>query len=397
MEANEYPENMMSQLFAFLPETEADFESFDFDSCPWPISMPHKVIHSEQPTEVLKLSDERDFGMIETTLNSTELWGDGTNIEAGVPFELFNIKSEFDQFSSMEFKSARRRCNPYSNVVPLIRSSGAIKICSAKLLELQESTNLLKDFIDILRKFNPGQNINRTFHYSAFSTMPWHTALTFLIPRVWPLMDTWRKNKMKVKLPMTATLFYFSDDPTPPESLTQSLAQWTHNPQGKNFRGSRLVFPNVTKAADIVEHTDFMQMVKTAFDETRGLGLRFAVLDPSEGMEAGYNKQSLIYEPFFAASVAFALSPAIAAGGTCLIKVYDPWTDAHTGLMWLLYKAYDSFSIVRPIATRQSSAERFILLRDRRVHSMWKGVARHVLKCVGQMQTILVTSSILFN
>ncbi|GIQ85487.1 hypothetical protein KIPB_007159, partial [Kipferlia bialata] len=86
--------------------------------------------------------------------------------------------------------------------------------------------------------------------------------------------------------------------------------------------------------------------------------------DGGENVSSDYNLQPLIVRAMITGEIATALT-VVAEGGCAIIKVYDTWTPYYAGLWYILSCHFDKVTVVKPLTSRPTSAERYIVCMGR--------------------------------
>jgi hypothetical protein len=70
-------------------------------------------------------------------------------------------------------------------------------------------------------------------------------------------------------------------------------------------------------------------------------------------------KEILHYNLIFGEIVAILLLQKI--GGSCIIKIFETFTETTISMLWLLCEHYDSFKFVKPSTSRPTNAEKYVI------------------------------------
>ena len=110
--------------------------------------------------------------------------------------------------------------------------------------------------------------------------------------------------------------------------------------------------------ADILEPTSF----KSVMDKIRELSPKYAFITADGGIDEQrmyLQKEQLHYDLIFAEIVMTLLTQEM--GGTCMIKIFETFTTTTLSIVYFLCSCYESFEIVKPLTSRPTNSERYVV------------------------------------
>ncbi|KAK6182178.1 hypothetical protein SNE40_009918 [Patella caerulea] len=103
-------------------------------------------------------------------------------------------------------------------------------------------------------------------------------------------------------------------------------------------------------------------------DNTDGKGVHFVMADGGFSVEGQENIQEILSKQLYLCQCLVALS-ILRYDGHFVCKLFDLFTPFSMGLVYLMYLAFDTISIFKPVTSRPANSERYIICRNKRAGS----------------------------
>ncbi|ODN03599.1 Cap-specific mRNA (nucleoside-2'-O-)-methyltransferase 1 [Orchesella cincta] len=151
----------------------------------------------------------------------------------------------------------------------------------------------------------------------------------------------------------------------------ESFEQWL-GLDGKRGDGS-IYKPNFVE--------QFCRFVKRNTGGNFNGGVHVVVADGSE-MTPGLDedRKELRCKPLILAEACIAMK-VLREGGTFVLRLYDIFTPYTAGLVYLMYKAFETCTIIRPETCHQGSAERFLVCKNYRGGKICTEISNYLNLC----------------
>ncbi|KAM9972712.1 hypothetical protein ACTFIR_012079 [Dictyostelium discoideum] len=114
---------------------------------------------------------------------------------------------------------------------------------------------------------------------------------------------------------------------------------------------------NILKSENI---RDFSNKV---FCNTNGLGLQLFLADGGINTDGKESLQELMHQQLILCQI-LTMFETIGRGGNFVCKIFDTFTPFTIGLLYLVYKHFQTFSIVKPFTSRPLNSERYIICKN---------------------------------
>jgi len=95
------------------------------------------------------------------------------------------------------------------------------------------------------------------------------------------------------------------------------------------------------------------------FSKTQQKGVHFVVGDGGADVEGNENNQELLMKRLVLCQF-LTMFHILQAGGNFMCKVFDTFSPFTIGLMYILYRHFHSFYIIKPFTSRPANSERSV-------------------------------------
>lgn len=101
---------------------------------------------------------------------------------------------------------------------------------------------------------------------------------------------------------------------------------------------------------------------------THGKGVHFMMSDGGFSVEGQENIQEILSKQLYLCQCLVALM-IVRPGGHFVTKLFDLFTPFSAGLVYLMYKCFDSISIFKPNTSRPANSERYLICKRKRLNT----------------------------
>ncbi|EEB15816.1 conserved hypothetical protein [Pediculus humanus corporis] len=98
---------------------------------------------------------------------------------------------------------------------------------------------------------------------------------------------------------------------------------------------------------------------------TDGNGVHFMMADGGVPIEENFNDQELICKKLYLCQCLVALM-IVRTGGHFVVKLFDLFTPFSVGLVYLMYRSFQSVTIIKPNTSRPANSERYLVCKYKR-------------------------------
>ncbi|XP_032689356.1 cap-specific mRNA (nucleoside-2'-O-)-methyltransferase 1 isoform X2 [Odontomachus brunneus] len=241
--------------------------------------------------------------------------------------QLINSKTMFDVLNKIEMRKARTRSNPYET----IRTAGFLNRAAVKMANINKACNFM---------FTDWENLNDELLYFAdvcagpggfseyiLSRKKWHAkGFGFTL-----------KNENDFKL----------------DEFYAGPCETFHPFYGSNDNGD---------VYDSENQIEFRQLI---MKHTNGKGVHFMMSDGGFSVEGQENIQEILSKQLYLAQCLIALM-IVRTGGHFVTKLFDLFTPFSVGLVYLMYRCFDSICIFKPNSSRPANSERYLICKGKK-------------------------------
>lgn len=116
-------------------------------------------------------------------------------------------------------------------------------------------------------------------------------------------------------------------------------------------------------AFDAQNQEEFRSLI---MKHTYGRGVHFMMSDGGFSVEGQENIQEILSKQLYLCQCLIALM-IVRPGGHFVTKLFDLFTPFSIGLVYLMYKCFDSISIFKPNTSRPANSERYLICKRKRI------------------------------
>ncbi|TGZ47953.1 Uncharacterized protein DBV15_12748, partial [Temnothorax longispinosus] len=243
--------------------------------------------------------------------------------------QIINSKTIFDKLDKVEMRKARTRSNPYETI-------GTVKFLNRAAVKMA-NINGACDFMFTCRK---NLHPNELLYFADVCAGPGGFSEYVLSRKKWHAKGF--GFTLQNKNDFTLDEFFAG----PCETF--------HPFYGSKGNGD--VF-------DAQNQEDFRKLV---MKHTNGKGVHFMMSDGGFLVEGRENIQEILSKQLYLCQCLVALM-IVRPGGDFVTKLFDLFTPFSVGLVYLMYKSFDSISIFKPNSSRPANSERYLICRKKRV------------------------------
>jgi len=243
--------------------------------------------------------------------------------------QIIESKAIFDQLDKAEMRKARTRSNPYET----IRSVNYLNRAAVKMANIDRACDFM---------FTDPKNIdpNELLYFADVCAGPGGFSEYILSRKKWHAKGF----GFTLKIQNDFTLEEFFAGPCE-----------TFHP----FYGSK----GDGNVFDAQNQEEFRSLVmKHTYDK----GVHFMMSDGGFSVEGQENIQEILSKQLYLCQCLVALM-IVRPGGHFVTKLFDLFTPFSVGLVYLIYKCFDSISIFKPNTSRPANSERYLICKRKRV------------------------------
>ncbi|EFN75874.1 Uncharacterized protein KIAA0082-like protein [Harpegnathos saltator] len=241
--------------------------------------------------------------------------------------QLINSKSMFDGLNKVEMRKARTRSNAYET----IRTAGFLNRAAVKMANINKACNFMftdgVDMKDELLYFadvcaGPGG-----FSEYILSRKKWHAkGFGFTL-----------KNENDFKL----------------DEFFAGPCETFHPFYGSKDNG------------DVYDPKNQIEFRDLIMKHTYGKGVHFMMSDGGFSVEGKENIQEILSKRLYLCQCLIALM-IVRTGGHFVTKLFDLFTPFSVGLVYLMYRCFDSVCIFKPNSSRPANSERYLICKGKK-------------------------------
>ena len=116
----------------------------------------------------------------------------------------------------------------------------------------------------------------------------------------------------------------------------------------------------VLKYADICDDDSRNDFIALGNDFSAGDGFELVTADGGVDEGKRYEQKEAIHQELIRAEVE-CITRLQKTGGSCVLKFFESFEDRTIAILWELCRNYESFTIVKPLTSRPTNSERYIL------------------------------------
>lgn len=243
--------------------------------------------------------------------------------------QIIDSKSIFDKLDKVEMRKARTRSNPYET----IRTVNFLNRAAVKMANIDRACEFM---------FTEPKNLdsNELLYFADVCAGPGGFSEYVLSRKKWHAKGF----GFTLKNENDFTLDEFFAGP----------CETFHPFYGSKGNGD--VF-------DTQNQEEFRSLV---MKHTYGKGVHFMMSDGGFSVEGQENIQEILSKQLYLCQCLVALM-IVRPGGHFVTKLFDLFTPFSVGLVYLMYKCFDSISIFKPNTSRPANSERYLICKRKRV------------------------------
>jgi len=242
--------------------------------------------------------------------------------------QVLKSKTIFDKLDKVEMRKARTRSNPYET----IRSAGYLNRAAVKMANINRACNFM--FTD--QKQLPS---NELLYFADVCAGPGGFSEYILSRKKWHAKGF----GFTLKNENDFTLDEFFAGPCE-----------TFHP----FYGSK-------DNGDVMDLTNQKEFKSLVMKHTYDKGVHFMMSDGGFSVEGQENIQEILSKQLYLCQCLIALM-IVRAGGHFVTKLFDLFTPFSAGLIYLMYRCFESISIFKPNSSRPANSERYLICKRKR-------------------------------
>ncbi|EZA47486.1 hypothetical protein DMN91_005318 [Ooceraea biroi] len=242
--------------------------------------------------------------------------------------QVLKSKTIFDKLDKVEMRKARTRSNPYET----IRSAGYLNRAAVKMANINRACNFM--FTD-QKSLHP----NELLYFADVCAGPGGFSEYVLSRKKWHAKGF----GFTLKNENDFTLDEFFAGP----------CETFHPFYGSKDNGD--VF-------DPVNQEEFRSLV---MKHTYNKGVHFMMSDGGFSVEGQENIQEILSKQLYLCQCLVALM-ILRPGGHFVTKLFDLFTPFSAGLVYLMYRCFDSVSIFKPNSSRPANSERYLICKRKK-------------------------------
>lgn len=122
---------------------------------------------------------------------------------------------------------------------------------------------------------------------------------------------------------------------------------------------------DLAKQGDVFLPENQEALKDVIMEHTNGLGVHFMMADGGFSVEGQENIQEILSKQLYLCQCLVALM-IVREGGHFVTKLFDVFTPFSAGLVYLMYRAFETVSIVKPNTSRPANSERYLVCKSKR-------------------------------
>lgn len=241
--------------------------------------------------------------------------------------QLISSKTMFDVLNKIEMRKARTRSNPYET----IRTAGFLNRAAVKMANINKACNFM---------FTDWENLHDELLYFADVCAGPGGFSEYILSR-----KKWQAKgfgfTLKCENDFKLDEFYAG----PCE---------TFHP----FYGSK-------DNGDVYDPQNQMEFRELIMKHTDGKGVHFMMSDGGFSVEGQENIQEILSKQLYLCQCLVALM-IVRTGGHFVTKLFDLFTPFSVGLVYLMYRCFDSVCIFKPNSSRPANSERYLICKGKK-------------------------------
>ncbi|XP_020290351.1 cap-specific mRNA (nucleoside-2'-O-)-methyltransferase 1 [Pseudomyrmex gracilis] len=295
--------------------------------------------------EVIKVEEDMDWlRSVQTEPDSYEIDSDWVmfapkkdTIEGEVHFcnpeileQILKSKTIFDKLDKNEMRKARTRSNPYET----IRSAGFLNRAAVKMANIDKACDFM-----FTRPKVPNQNPHELLYFADVCAGPGGFSEYVLSRTKWHAKGF--GFTLKEKNDFTLDEFFAG----PSETF--------HPYYGPLDNG------------DVYELENQEGFRNLIMKHTQNKGVHFMMADGGFSVEGQENIQEILSKQLYLCQCLVALM-VVRKGGHFVTKLFDLFTPFSAGLVYLMYRCFNSICIFKPNSSRPANSERYLICKNKR-------------------------------
>lgn len=280
---------------------------------------PH-TLTAEDMTDWIKLGPRKQTVDDETTFCSPEI------VE-----QVVKSKTIFDKLDKVEMRKARTRSNPYET----IRSASFLNRAAVKMANINRACNFM--FTD---PKGPNADPNDLLYFADVCAGPGGFSEYILSRRKWHAKGF----GFTLRNENDFTLDEFFAGPCE-----------TFHP----FYGSK-------DNGDVFDPKNQEEFKSLVMKHTCDRGVHFMMSDGGFSVEGQENIQEILSKQLYLCQCLVALM-IVRPGGHFVTKLFDLFTPFSAGLIYLMYRCFDSICIFKPNSSRPANSERYLICKRKKL------------------------------
>ncbi|XP_011862622.1 PREDICTED: cap-specific mRNA (nucleoside-2'-O-)-methyltransferase 1 [Vollenhovia emeryi] len=274
----------------------------------------------EDMTEWMKLGPKKNIIHDETMF-----------CDPDILIQILACKTVFDKLDKVELRKARTRSNPYET----IRTVNFLNRAAVKMANIDKACDLM--FTEP-KHFDP----NELLYFADVCAGPGGFSEYVLSKKKWHAKGF----GFTLKNENDFTLDEFFAGPCE-----------TFHP----FYGSK-------DNGDVFDAQNQEEFRALVLKHTNGKGVHFMMSDGGFSVEGQENIQEILSKQLYLCQCLVALM-IVRPGGHFVTKLFDLFTPFSAGLVYLMYKCFESICIFKPNSSRPANSERYLICKRKRVNT----------------------------
>lgn len=263
-------------------------------------------------------------------LKKTTIDDETTFCDPEMMAQLISLKTMFDDLNKIEMRKARSRSNPFET----IRTAGFLNRAAVKMANIDKACDFM---------FTDWNNLNgELLFFADVCAGPGGFSEYILSRKKWHAkgFGFTLKNENDFKL----------------DEFFNGPCETFHPFYGCKDDGDVYVSENQLLFKDLV------------MKHTYGKGVHFMMSDGGFSVEGQENIQEILSKRLYLCQCLVALM-IVRTGGHFVTKLFDLFTPFSVGLVYLMYRCFDSICIFKPNSSRPANSERYLICKAKRINT----------------------------
>lgn len=298
-----------------------------------------------------ELDQEELLNMLVRGVSLSDIDNETEFCDAEMLQKILGSKVIVGQMSPQELVRSRSRANPFES----IKSVFFMNRAALKMANIDAATNFM--FTDI----------DRNIHHSCRKGL-YYFADVCAGPGGFSEYILWRKRWLFKGFGLTLRGEHDF-------KLTQSICA-----SDATFRS----YYGANDDGDIYRPENIADFKEKIMHETDGLGVHFMMADGGFSVEGQEKIQEVLSKQIYICQCFLALE-IVREYGHFVTKMFDTYTRFTVGLLYLMYRCFEKFTILKPRTSRPANSERYVIFygkRNNKYVNIIRKHLRHIVECL---------------